>query len=84
MAKKRPPRDSESPPPISLIFTDDAGDNVDAAVLRSLTLLTEGDLKAVSDVRWPPKHVLQWLQRADLLRIHGLLILALQRWHELK
>jgi len=95
MPKKQPPEDSDdqdTPPPISFVFTDDEADGksdaesdgVDAAVIRSLTLLAQATGRNLVDYPMPPANLLDWLDQANLKEVDGLLIATLHRWHALQ
>ena len=58
--------------------------DLDAAVVRSLCLLTEGDPSAFRKTTAPPRHVTSYLARATPAELHGLLIATLSAWHESK
>ncbi len=57
--------------------------DLEAAVVRSLTLLTMGHTIDFRDNEQPPDHVQAWLQSAEPRQVRGLLMATLQRWHEL-
>jgi len=84
MAKKRRKREKLLLPQISLLFTDEDFDDLDVAVLQSLSRLMPGNLDDLSDHRWPPENIQEWLSKADLPKTQGMLIATLQRWHELR
>ncbi len=88
MPKKRPPGssdDQEGPPPISFIFTDDEAGDWDAAVIRSLMLLSQqANGHDFADHPTPPANLLSWLEQASLQEVDGMLIATLHRWHELQ
>jgi len=85
MPKKRARPEKDRLPQISLVFTEEKlGDDLDMAVLQSLSRLMPDRLDELADHRWPPKNILQWLDRADLPKTNGLLIATLRRWHELR
>ena len=58
--------------------------DLEAAVVRSLTLLTMGHAIDFRDYQQPPGHVQAWLQRAELNEVRGLLMMTLRRWHEIR
>jgi len=83
--KKRGRQEKDRLPQISLVFTEEKlGDDLDVAVLQSLSRLMPDRLEELADHRWPPKNILKWLSQADLPKTHGLLIAALRRYHELR
>jgi len=84
MPKKRSKPGKDRLPKISLVFTEDPLEDLDVAVLQSLSRLMPEGLGELAEHQWPPKSVLKWLSRADLPKAHGLLIAALRRWHELR
>ncbi len=84
MPKKRSKPGKDRLPKISLLFTEENFDDLDAAVLQSLSRLMPEGLEELADHQWPPKSLLKWLSRADLPKTSGLLIAALRRWHELR
>ncbi len=53
-------------------------------VVRSLWLLTEGDVAEFVDYQRPPTGIRSFIRRADAPMVHGLLITILQRWHEVR
>ncbi len=55
----------------------------EAAVVRSLMLLTMGNTTDFCDFEQPPTHVQTWLQSAEPRQVRGLLMMTLRRWHEL-
>ncbi len=55
----------------------------EAAVIRSLTLLTMGQTIDFRDHEQPPAHIETWLQNAEPRQVRGLLMVTLRRWHEL-
>ena len=55
----------------------------EAAVVRSLTLLTMGRTSDFRDHEQPPGDIQSWLQRAEPRQVRGLLMVTLRRWHEL-
>ncbi len=81
MSKKRRKRKKQRLPQISLLFTDE---DLDVAVLQTLSRLMPGSLDDLSDHRWPPENIQEWLSEADLPKTQGMLIATLQRWHELR
>ena len=58
--------------------------DLDAAVLRSLLLLSAGDSQEFRDFHLPPEEILTWIKRADRQELNGLLITALRQWHALR
>ena len=58
-----------------------SGQDLDAAVLRSLLLLSAGDSQEFREHRLPPEEILAWIKRADRRELSGLLITALRQWH---
>ena len=56
----------------------------DAAVIRSLLLLTEGDPSAFRDATAPPPEITAYIHRASAPQLHGLLIATLSAWHAIK
>jgi hypothetical protein len=58
--------------------------DLEAAVVRSLTLLTMGHAIDFRDYRQPPAHIQAWLKRASTDEVRGLLMMTLRRWHELR
>ena len=64
------------PPP-----SEPAGQDLDAAVLRSLLVLSAGDLLEFCEYRRPPEEILSWIEHADRRQLNGLLITALRQWH---
>ena len=63
---------------------EEAGGNLDAAVLRSLLMLTSGDLREFSHYKLPPAKIQSWVEEANSRQVHGALILVLRRWHEIR
>ena len=61
----------------------DSGD-LPAATSHSLWLLTAGDPMEFCNQQAPPPEVLSWLHETDLIGVHGLLVEAIYRWHELR
>lgn len=61
-----------------------AGDDLNIAVLQSLSRLTDGQPTEFSDHEWPSLEILDWVARAERPELHGLLIAALRRWHQLR
>jgi hypothetical protein len=59
-------------------------DEVDAQVVRSVQLLTGGDISLFVDTSCPSPVVCDFICHADVRHIRGLLIATLQRWHQLK
>lgn len=57
--------------------------DLEAAVVRSLTLLTMGHAIDFRDYQQPPGHIQAWLKRAQPDEVRGLLLMTLRRWHEL-
>ena len=55
----------------------------EAAVVRSLTLLTMGRTSDFRDHEQPPAHIEAWLKSAELRQVRGLRMVTLRRWHEL-
>ena len=55
--------------------------DVDAAVLRSLLRLTEGDPSSFTAATGPPPEITAYIRRAPPAEIRGLLIAALRQWH---
>ena len=53
-------------------------------IIRSLWLLTEGDAHEFVNFQRPPTGICRFIRRADALTIQGLLIMTLERWHELR
>ncbi len=95
MPKKQPSDgsdDQDAPPPISFVFTDDEADGkldaesdgVDAAVIRSLMLLSQSAGHDFVDHQMPPANLLDWLIQASRKEVDGMLIATLRRWHELQ
>ena len=64
--------------------SEPSGQDLDAAVLRSLMLLSPGDSQAFREHRLPPEDILTWIKRADRRELNGLLITALRQWHALR
>lgn len=58
--------------------------DLEAAVVRSLTLLTMGHAIDFREYQQPPGHIQAWLQRASADEVRGLLMMTLRRWHELR
>jgi len=58
--------------------------DLEAAVIRSLVLLTLGDTDDFSLCADPPQKVTQWLTQAKMEPVRGLLMATLRRWHELQ
>lgn len=54
--------------------------NLDLAVLRALIMLSTADCLDFSDHQWPPAKVCQWLKKADLRQVRGMLLATLERW----
>ncbi len=84
MPKKRREPGKDRPPQISRVFAEEKFDDLDVAVLQSLSQLMPSGLDELSKHSWPPKNILKWLSQADLPKTHGLLIATLRRWHELR
>ena len=61
-----------------------SGQDLDAAVLRSLLLLSDGDPLEFREYRRPPEEILSWIKRADRHQLNGLLVTALRQWHALR
>ena len=59
-------------------------DDLSAATIRSLSLITSGDAIEFCEKKQPPFEVTVWLQDADLPEVQGLLFETLYRWHELR
>lgn len=55
----------------------------EAAVVRSLMLLTMGQTSDFRDHEQPPAHIEAWLKSAEPRQVRGLLMVTLRRWHEL-
>ena len=55
----------------------------EAAVVRSLMLLTMGHTIDFRDHEQPPAHIEAWLKSAEPRQVRGLLMVTLRRWHEL-
>ena len=64
--------------------SEPSGQNLDAAVLRSLMLLSPGNPLAFREHRLPPEEILTWIKRADRRELNGLLMTALRQWHALR
>lgn len=60
------------------------GGNLDAAVIRSLLLLTSGDLQEFSQFLSPPAKIRSWIEKADRPQVHGAMISVIHRWHEVR
>ena len=58
-------------------------DDRDARLLRSLFLLTKGNVNEFADCTQPTEEVRKYLRRADASEIRGLLLETLTRWHEI-
>ena len=52
--------------------------------LRTLMLLSLGDWSELADLDWPPQKIRRWLAKADIRQVRGLLLMTLDRWHELR
>ncbi|MCG8451038.1 MAG: hypothetical protein MI725_15830 [Pirellulales bacterium] len=61
-----------------------SAENLDAAVVQSLALLTVGDVGGFGKVSRPPTEVQNWLSKAPPAEVRGLLLASLGRWHELR
>lgn len=66
-----------TPPPSS----EPSGQDLDAAVLRSLLLRSAGDPQEFCEYRRPPEEILSWIEHADRRQLNGLLVAALRQWH---
>ncbi len=74
------PRDPSDLP----AFDQPSADSLDGAVLKSLMLLTSGDLVSFNEFQLPPSKIRAWIDQANRRQVHGLLISTLHRWHELR
>ena len=72
-------KESTRPPP-----SEPSNDDLDAAVLRSLILLSPGDSLEFREHRLPPEEILGWIERADRRELNGLLVVVLRQWHALR
>jgi hypothetical protein len=59
-------------------------DEIDAQVVRSVQLLTGGDVSLFMDMSCPAAAICDFVEHADVRDISGLLIATLQRWHQLQ
>ena len=58
--------------------------DLDAAVLRSLLLLSGGNPLEFREYDLPPEEILSWIKRAERRELNGLLIVSLRKWHALR
>lgn len=58
--------------------------DLEAAVIRSMTLLTLGNTVDFRDYEEPPPEVKRWVNATNSNDIRGLLMYSLRRWHELR
>jgi len=63
---------------------DDPKVDLDGAVVRSLILLTSGNVAEFGEHEDPPQNVAAWLRQAEIRAVRGLLMGVLRRWHELR
>jgi hypothetical protein len=52
--------------------------------LRTLMLLSMGDWSELADLEWPPQKIRKWLSKTDIRQVRGMLLMTLDRWHELR
>lgn len=69
---------ADEPPP------DPADAALDIRVVRSLTLIADGDAAAFARTTEPSLEFVAWMQSSDLATVNGVLIHALRRWHEIR
>ena len=58
--------------------------DLEAAVVRSMTLLTLGHTVDFKNYQEPPPDIRQWINGTDMDDVRGLLMHSLRRWHELQ
>ncbi len=63
---------------------DEPKADLDGAVVRSLLLLTSGDVSEFGEYEEVPRDVVVWLRQAKIKPVRGLLMGVLRRWHELR
>ena len=58
--------------------------DINAAVVRSLLLLTEGDPSIFRRATAPPREITNYIHHATAAQLHGLMIATLSAWHKRK
>lgn len=58
--------------------------DLEAAVIRSMTLLTLGHTADFKDFEEPPPEIKRWVNDTNANDIRGLLMYSIRRWHELR
>jgi len=59
-------------------------EDIDAAVIQSLSLLTKGNPLDFVEFRSPPTGIRSWIRSTEMRDARGLLLAALRRWHQLR
>lgn len=58
--------------------------DLEAAVIRSMTLLTLGNTVDFQDYEEPPPEIRSWINNSSVSHVRGLLMFSLKRWHEIR